>query len=1216
MINFLEEVKFISSFIIKSVIFCFIFSHFKNKKASVVSNKSSKMITTDANQATASVAYRLNEVIAIYPITPSSTMAEYADNCATQRQLNIWGDIPRMMEMQSEGGAISTVHGALQTGALATTFTSSQGLLLMIPSLYKIAGQLMPFVLHVAARTVATSALSIFGDHSDVMAVRQTGCALLCANNVQEAQDFAAISQVASLKSQIPFIHFFDGFRTSHEMNKIVYLEDDELRQLIPQDTIRTHRNRALSPENPTIRGTAANPDTYFQAREATNPWYNAVYTHVEETMHQFAKVTGRHYQPFEYYGHPDATRLIILMGSAVGPCEEVIDMLCDQNEKVGLLKVHLYRPFSAKHFLKQIPISVKSIAVLDRTKEAGSQAEPLYLDVMTAFAEAYSNGERPTLPKIINGRYGLSSKEFDPDCVMAIFNELQQESPKRRFTVGINDDVTHLSIASIPANLSTQHDLTALFYGRGSDGTVSATKNTIKIIGNHTNKNTQGYFVYDSKKAGGLTTSHLRISQKPIKSTYLIQDADFIGCHQWQFIDRYPVLDKLKNGGIFLLNSPYEAEHIWGNLPYEVQSILLEKQARFYIINAYQIARECNLRTRINTIMQTAFFHLTSILPEEEAETYLKQAVIKSYQKKGDAIVENNINAIIQAKKATYLIPLQPILPESKKLSPIVSDKAPDFIKNITGKMLIGEGDALPVSALSPDGTWPTGTTQWEKRRIAEMIPIWDHASMCVQCNICVAACPHAAIRAKVAESSEFSDAPESLSRLPVKAKDFKGQEYVLQVSPEDCTGCNICYEVCPVKDKQDPSIRAINMLPIQEHLETEKNNFDFFQQLPERSISSLERIDLRTSQLVTPLFEFSGACSGCGETPYIKLLTQLFGEKLLIANATGCSSIYGGNLPTTPYTKNCEGRGPTWANSLFEDNAEFGLGFRLTVDQHKQRVLRLLDSFKTIIPNDLMNTLKDEQIADHERRKAINELRLLLQENNDPNAQELIIDAHYLLQKSIWLVGGDGWAYDIGFGGLDHVLSTGENVNVLVLDTQCYSNTGGQQSKATPMGAITKFGELGKEKSRKDLGLSMMMYGNIFVAQISLGAQMNQTIKAIQEAEAYPGPSLIIAYSPCGEHGYNLAYSHEHMQHLTNSGFWPLYRFDPSKENNGKSPLTLDSKLPKESLIDILRKEQRFNRLWSSNTERAKVLTAQLEKMMKRRYSLLTKLSEMNLE
>lgn len=1181
-----------------------------------MSNKLNKMITVDANQATASIAYKLNEVIAIYPITPSSTMAEYANNCAVQQQPNLWGDIPRMMEMQSEGGAISTVHGALQTGALATTFTSSQGLLLMIPSLYKIAGQLMPFVLHVAARTVATSALSIFGDHSDVMAVRQTGCALLCANNVQEAQDFAAIAQIASLKSRIPFIHFFDGFRTSHEMNKIYSLETEELQQLIPEDTIREHRNRALSPESPIIRGTAANPDTYFQAREATNLWYNAVYSHVEQTMQHFGEVTGRNYQPFEYYGHPNATRFIILMGSSAGPCEEVIDMLCDQGEKVGLLKVRLYRPFSAAHFLQQIPETVKAIAVLDRTKEAGSQAEPLYLDVMTAFAEAYSNGERSVLPKIINGRYGLSSKEFDPDCVMAIFNELQQPIPKSRFTVGINDDVTHLSIKSIPANLSAQHSLTALFYGLGSDGSVSATKNTIKIIGNHTDNYTQGFFVYDSKKAGGLTTSHLRISKKPIKSTYLIQDADFIGCHQWQFIDKYPVLDKLKTGGIFLLNTPYEVETIWDNLPYEVQSALLEKQARFHVINAYKIARECNLGGRINTIMQTAFFYLTSILPEEEAEAYLKQAIIKSYQKKGDTIVQNNLKAIIQAKSATYQIPLQSISPDSKALSPIVPENAPEFVKEITGKMLIGYGDSLPVSALPPDGTWPTGTTQWEKRRIAEMIPVWNKASMCVQCNICVAACPHAAIRAKVAESSEFEGAPETLQRLPVKAKDFKGQEYVLQVSPEDCTGCNICYEVCPAKDKQDSSIRSINMLPLQDHLETEKNNFEFFQTISDRPISSIERIDLRTSQLVTPLFEYSGACSGCGETPYIKLLTQLFGEKLFIANATGCSSIYGGNLPTTPYTTNCEGRGPTWANSLFEDNAEFGLGFRLTIDQHKQRVLRLLDRFQEVLPNTLVNILKDDTIADHERRQAIHELRDLLKNNQEQNAQDLIKDAHYLLQKSVWLVGGDGWAYDIGFGGLDHVLSTGENVNVLVLDTQCYSNTGGQQSKATPMGAITKFGELGKEKSRKDLGLSMMMYGNIFVAQISLGAQMNQTIKALQEAEAYPGPSLIIAYSPCGEHGYNLAYSHEHMKELTNSGFWPLYRFDPSKENSGKAPLTLDSKLSKESLTDILHKEQRFNRLWSTDPERAEALVTELNKAVSRRYSLLTKLSETSLE
>lgn len=1171
-----------------------------------MSNELHSMITTDANQAVARVAYQLNEVIAIYPITPSSTMAEYADHWAAGGELNLWGDVPRMMEMQSEGGAIATVHGALQTGALSTTFTSSQGLLLMIPSLYKIAGQLMPFVLHVAARTVATHALSIFGDHSDVMAVRQTGCALLCSNSVQQAQDFAAIAQIATLRSRIPFIHFFDGFRTSHEMNKIIAVSREELNELIPADAVRAHRDWALSPEHPVVRGTSANPDTYFQAREATNPWYDATYQHVTQAMAKFAQVTGRHYQPFTYYGHPQAERLIVLMGSSAGPAEEVADKLIAQGETVGVLEVHLYRPFSAVNFLAAIPETVRNIAVIDRTKEPGAQAEPLYLDVMTAFAEAFQNGERAVLPRVTGGRYGLSSKEFDPDCVMAIFRELTLTSPKRRFTVGIMDDVTGLSLAPVAANLPVSHRLSALFYGLGSDGTVSAAKNTISILGNNTADYVQGFFVYDSKKAGGLTVSHLRISEQPIRATYLISRADFIACHQWQFLDKYAIAEKLAPGGIFLLNSPYPADKVWHHIPQDVQALLIEKQAQLYVINAYQIARECRLGARINTVMQTAFFHLTALLPLTEIEAYLQQAVIRSYSSKGDEVVQNNLAAIVRTPDVLTRVALQPVDPDSLPRPPVVPDNAPDFVKTVTAMMLAGLGDALPVSAFPPDGTWPVGTTRWEKRNIAEMIPIWK-PSLCTQCNYCVAACPHAAIRAKVAAPAAFGDAPETLQRLPVKARDMKGLDYVLQVAPEDCTGCNLCYEVCPAKDRENPAIRAINMQPRLAHLTEEKANFDFFLQLPDTSASQIERIDIRTSQLITPLFEYSGACAGCGETPYIKLLTQLYGEQLLIANATGCSSIYGGNLPTTPYTTNKDGRGPAWANSLFEDNAEFGLGFRLTMDQHKKRVTRLLMSFASQLPEELQQRLTDDALSADDKRVAITGLRALLADNPDPRARELAEDAHYLLPKSVWLIGGDGWAYDIGFGGLDHVLSSGENVNVLVLDTQCYSNTGGQQSKATPMGAVTKFGEEGKGKSRKDLGLSMMMYGNVFVAQIAIGAQMNQTVKAIQEAESYPGPSLVIAYSPCEEHGYDLAFSYDQMKSLTASGFWPLYRFDPRREGTGKAPLILDSRAPSVALSDVINQEQRFNRLNNSSPARAAMLVDQATQRIAKQYALL---------
>ena len=1167
------------------------------------------MITIDGNGAVASVAFRASEVIAIYPITPSSTMAEQADDWSGNGVKNVWGDVPRVVEMQSEAGAIGTVHGALQTGALSTSFTSSQGLLLMIPTLYKLAGQLTPFVLHVAARTVATHALSIFGDHSDVMAVRQTGCAMLCAGSVQEAQDFALISHIATLKSRVPFIHFFDGFRTSHEINKIVPLSNETMLSLLPQDAIDAHRARALNPEHPVIRGTSANPDTYFQSREATNPWYNAVYEHIQQTMNDFAAATGRQYHPFDYYGHPQAERVIVLMGSAIGTCEEVVDDLLTRGEKVGVLKVRLYRPFNASAMLEALPQSVRQVAVLDRTKEPGALAEPLYLDVMTALAEAFSRGERETLPRVIGGRYGLSSKEFGPDCVLAVFEELRQAKPKPRFTVGIYDDVTNLSLP-LPENTLPSHaKLEALFYGLGSDGSVSATKNNIKIIGNATPWYAQGYFVYDSKKAGGLTVSHLRVSEKPINSAYLVDKADFVGCHQLQFIDKYRMAEQLKPGGIFLLNTPYSAEDVWDRLPQEVQAELNKKQARLFIINAQKIARECQLGARINTVMQMAFFHLTGILPGDSALQQLQGAIAKSYSSKGQELVERNWQALALARESLFAVPLQPVNSQSACRPPVVDDAAPDFVKTVTAAMLAGLGDALPVSALPPDGTWPLGTTRWEKRNIAEEIPIWK-PELCTQCNHCVAACPHSAIRAKVVSPEALEAAPDALQSLDVKSRDMRGQKYVLQVAPEDCTGCNLCVEVCPAKDRQDPDIKAINMMSRLEHVEEEKVNYDFFLQLPEIDRNQLERIDIRTSQLISPLFEYSGACSGCGETPYIKLLTQLYGDRLLIANATGCSSIYGGNLPSTPYTTDANGRGPAWANSLFEDNAEFGLGFRLTVDQHRARVMRLLDQFADKVPAELHAELHSDATPEV-RREQVARLRQHLANETSADARQLLTDADALVEKSIWLIGGDGWAYDIGFGGLDHVLSLTENVNILVLDTQCYSNTGGQASKATPLGAVTKFGEHGKRKARKDLGVSMMMYGHVYVAQISLGAQLNQTVKAIQEAEAYPGPSLIIAYSPCEEHGYDLALSHDQMRQLTATGFWPLYRFDPRRADEGKLPLALDSRPPSDALAETLLNEQRFRRLNAQQPDVAEQLWKDAAADLQKRYDFLAQMA-----
>lgn len=1177
------------------------------------------MIVTDANSAVASVAYRSNEIIAIYPITPSSTMAEQASSWSQFNQKNVFGDVPTVIEMQSEAGAISTIHGALITGSLSTSFTSSQGLLLMIPALYKIAGELTPFVLHVAARTVATHALSIFGDHSDVMAVRQTGFAMLGSCSVQEAQDFALISQIATLNSRIPFIHFFDGFRTSHEMNKIDELSDDIIKNLLPTDAIAQFRDRALTPDNPVIKGTSSNPDSYFQCREATNIYYDGAYEHVQQAMTQFSQSTGRSYKPFEYYGDPNAERVIVLMGSAFGTTKEVVDFINEQSEsdKVGVLAVRLYRPFSAKDFIDAIPKSVLKIAVLDRTKEPGSIGEPLFLDVMSSFAEYCMASSSFKMPMIIGGRYGLSSKEFDPKCVIAIFNELTKPQPKARFTVGIFDDVTGLSLTLPEQGIPQKSALEALFYGLGSDGTVSATKNNIKIIGESTPFHTQGYFVYDSKKAGGLTTSHLRVSLEPIHSSYLIKQAHFIACHQDQFIDKFDILEHLSQQGTFLLNTPYDEHEIWHRLPKEVQSELIEKKVQFHIVNATKIARECGLGTRINTVMQACFFYLSEIFKQNFTTEKLKEIVAKTYASKGQELIEKNWLAIEQAVKSMKAIPLQALDSTSLARPPIVSNNAPDFVKTVTAVMLAGKGDLLPVSAFPVDGTWPTATTQWEKRNIADEIPIWI-PELCTQCNHCVVACPHSAIRSKVVTAEHLNQAPDAIQSLEVKAKDMKGQRYLLQVAPEDCTGCNLCVEVCPARDRNNMEIKSINMQSRLKHLSQEKSKYDYFLSLPDRDVHSLERIDIRTSQLLTPLFEYSGACSGCGETPYIKLLTQLYGDHLAIANATGCSSIYGGNLPTTPYSKDSSGRGPAWANSLFEDNAEFALGYRLSYKQHQDRAIKLLNQLSEHLPNDLVNKLQSKEINLAEKRLLINELKAFLQKLTDNcHAIELLADANYLANKSVWAIGGDGWAYDIGFSGLDHVLSLTENVNILVLDTQCYSNTGGQQSKATPMGSVAKFAELGKLKARKDLGINMMMYGHVYVAQIALGAQLNQTIKAIQEAEAYDGPSLIIAYSPCEEHGYDLRYSHEQMKELVKTGFWPLYRYNPELQGSGKSALIIDSREPNTELLTAtLLKEQRFKQLQILEPSVAERLHLESANKIKERLAILKFLSALNLD
>ena len=1153
------------------------------------------MMILDGTEAAASVAYRLSEVIAIYPITPSSTMGELADQWMAQGRPNIWGAVPHVIEMQSEGGAAGALHGALQAGSLGTTFTASQGLLLMIPNMFKIAGELTPTVIHVAARAVATHALSIFGDHSDVMAARATGFAFLASNSVQEAGDLALIAHAATLQSRVPFLHFFDGFRTSHELNTVFPLTDDDLLCMVEQDQVRRHRDRALNPERPVIRGTAQNPDVFFQAREAANPFYRACPAIVREAMTRFAERTGRTYRLFDYIGSPDADRVIVMMGSGCDPTEQTVAALTAAGQKVGLLKVRLFRPFSADDFVAALPSRVSRIAVLDRTKEPGCVGEPLYLDVVSSLAE-YG---RPI--RVIGGRYGLSSKEFNPAMAKAVFDELQKDRPLNHFTVGINDDVTHMSL-HYNSNFSTESIKTtrALFYGLGSDGTVGANKNSIKIIGEDTDNYAQGYFVYDSKKSGSTTISHLRFGPEPIRSSYLIERANFIGCHQTAFLERFDVLSRTEAGATFLLNTPFGPDEVWNHLPRTVQQQIIEKHLRFFVIDAYSVAREVGMGERINTIMQTCFFAVSDVLPKNEAIAAIKQAIEKTYGKRGQAVLEKNFEAVDRTLARLFEVSLPSGVTSSFDVLPAVPENASVFVRTVLGEIIAGRGDALPVSAFPPDGTFPTGTAKFEKRNIAREIPVWDE-DLCIQCGKCVLVCPHSVIRSKVYDQNLLVDAPATFKYSKPRWREMSGLSFTLQVAPEDCTGCSLCVEICPAKSKSEVKHKAINMVPQARLREAERANWDFFVSLPEFARDRLSHTQVKDVQLLEPLFEFSGACSGCGETPYIKLLTQLFGERLLIANATGCSSIYGGNLPTTPYTTNAAGRGPAWSNSLFEDNAEFGLGMRLAIDQQAEYARHLVNRLSDLIGRELANAiLESPQSTEREidaQRACVQELKKRLDSNNDRSAMDLRAVADSLIRRSVWLLGGDGWAYDIGAGGLDHVLGTGANINVLVLDTEVYSNTGGQMSKATPCAAVAKFATGGKRTGKKDLAMEAISYGNVYVARVAMGGGDTHTIKAFQEAEAYNGPSLIIAYSHCIAHGYDMMFGLEQQKKAVLSGYWPLMRYDPSLRFLGKNPFQLDSKAPSIPLKAYAYQEARYTMLARSSPEVAAELLKQAQ-------------------
>jgi len=1175
------------------------------------------MITIDGNEAAAQIAFKLSEIIAIYPITPSSGMGELSDEWASLGRKNLWGTSPSITEMQSEGGAAGAIHGALQAGALSTTFTSSQGLLLMLPNMFKIAGELTSTVFHVAARSVATHALSIFGDHSDVMTARNTGFALLSSNSVQEVMDFAVIAQAATLESRIPVLHFFDGFRTSHELSKITEITDEDLRAMIDDRLVFEHRARGLSPERPVLRGTAQNPDVFFQSREAINGYYQRAPEIFEQQMRKFEKVTGRSYQLYEYSGPPDAESVIVMMGSGAETAEETLHHLNSKGRKVGLLKVRLYRPFAPDRFIASLPKTVKRIAVLDRTKEPGSSGEPLYLDVVTAVTESYMAGTLPfaSFPWIIGGRYGLSSKEFTPAMVRGVFDGLEADLPKNHFTVGINDDLTNTSIPYDPSfAIEDEETNRSIFYGLGADGTVGANKNSIKIIGEETDLFAQGFFVYDSKKSGSTTTSHLRFGPSPIHAPYLVDRAGFLACHQWFFLENVDMLSNAAPGATFLLNSIYGPTDVWDHLPRGVQESIITKKLSLFVIDASRVAKETGMGSRINTVMQTCFFALSKVLPREDAIAAIKRSIEKTYGRKGEAIVKQNFEAVDQTLANLHQVSIPAGVTSTAVPPPAIATGAPQFVRNVTAEIIGGRGDALPVSAFPADGTYPTDTARWEKRNIALEIPVWDEA-ICIQCNKCALVCPHAAIRVKVYDGSTLDTAPPTYKAVDYRGPEFKGKKYTVQVAPEDCTGCNLCVEFCPVKNKSETRLKAINMMPQAPLRDPEKANFDFFLSIPEADRRQIKTDSVKGSQFLQPLFEFSGACSGCGETPYVKLASQLFGDRMIVANATGCSSIYGGNLPTTPWASDADGRGPAWSNSLFEDNAEFGLGMRLTVDKHSTMARELVGG----LSGDIGKDLADEMLyADQSNEAGIFDQRLRVESLKDklkgikkPAAVQLLSMADMLVKKSVWIMGGDGWAYDIGFGGLDHILNSGKNVNILVLDTEVYSNTGGQMSKSTPRSAVAKFAAAGKTSPKKDLGMIAMSYRNVYVAQVAMGANDAQTVRAFLEAEAYDGPSIIIAYSHCIAHGINMAKGMTNQKVAAESGYWPLYRYNPLLAVKNENPFHLDSKPPKLRFTDFSNLETRYKMLHKSHPNTARDLAALAQADIDTRWAVLEEMA-----
>jgi len=1187
------------------------------------------MVTIDGNAAAAHVAHATNEVIAIYPITPSSPMGEISDDKTARGEKNIWGTIPSVTEMQSEGGAAGAVHGALTAGALTTTFTASQGLLLMIPDMYKIAGELLPTVFHITARSLAAHALSIFGDHADVMACRQTGWALLCSNSVQEVMDFALISQAATLETRVPFLHFFDGFRTSHEIQKIEELTYDDMRAMITDELVAAVRARALSPDRPMMAGTAQNPDVYFQGREAANKFYLAVPAIVQKVMDKFAKLAGRQYHLFDYVGAPDADKVIIIMGSGAETCHETVEYLNAKGQKVGVLKVRLFRPFDVQAFINALPKTVKKIAVLDRTKEPGALGEPLYMDIRTAVGEAMANKTAAfkEYPLIAGGRYGLGSKEFTPAMVKAVFDNLDAKEPKNGFTVGIIDDVTNTSL-KVDASFALPPEgiYTAMFYGLGSDGTVGANHNSIQIIGQQTDNNAQGYFVYDSKKAGAITISHLRFGRKPLRRPYLITKADFVACHNPSFLEKYDMLSTAKEGATFLMTSSHPADKVWETLPMEVQKQIIEKKLKFYVIDAISLAQDIGLGARINTIMQVAFFKISNIIPIEKSIAAIKAAILKSYGKKGEKIVAMNNKAVDGALERVFEVKVPGKVTSNIKMREVVPSDAPDFVKDVTAEIMELHGDDLPISKLPNDGKWPTGTIKYEKRNIAVNIPVWE-PQVCIQCGTCSFVCPHATIRTKAYDKNYLENAPKTFKSSDAKGKEFAGMKFTVQVAPEDCTGCGDCVVMCPALEKdankQPTGRKAINMAPQEPLRGQERENYEHFLSIPNTDPKLFKRESVKGSQLIQPLFEYSSACAGCGETAYIKLLTQLFGDRAMIGNATGCSSIYGGNLPTTPYTTRQEdGRGPIWSNSLFEDNAEFSLGMRLTVNKFRQQAAELLDAVaqKGCVEAALANEIKvavmtndPSQDAIEQQRACVAKLKEQCKKSDCPECKRLLTVADYLVRKSVWALGGDGWAYDIGYGGLDHVLATGHDINVLVLDTEVYSNTGGQMSKSTPRGAVAKFAAAGKPAPKKDMGLLAMTYGNIYVAKVAMGANTNQTVKAFVEAESYPGPSLIIAYAQCINHGIDMITGYDQQKKAVASGHWPLFRFDPRLKEQGKNPLQLDSKAPTIRFDEYAYNENRYKSLLKSKPEIAEQLMKLANEDAAHRYFLMEQLSKL---